>query len=177
MTKQTFKKGALVFKEGDTGSSMYEIVSGSVGVYVAYGTAHEKKLTELKAGACFGEMGILTSMPRSATIVAMGEGVELQEIGADEFDAYLDKNPEKVRGMLRELCFQLRDLTVDYVEVCQTVADLHETETRGEERSPELSGRMEQIVNIYQNRYPALFSIIMKEKKDDVRFVFDASRS
>ena len=34
--------------------------------------------------------------------------------------------------------------------------------------------RMKNIISIYQNRYPALFSIEMKEAKDDVKFIFNA---
>ena len=36
--------------------------------------------------------------------------------------------------------------------------------------------RMNSIVKTYQNRYPTLFDITMKEAKDDVRFVFSVSR-
>ena len=57
----------MIFQEGSTGSSMYELKSGSIGIYAAYGTANEKKLTELEAGRIFGEMGVIDVMPRSAT--------------------------------------------------------------------------------------------------------------
>lgn len=40
--------------------------------------------------------------------------------------------------------------------------------------SKALENRMNTIVSIYQVRYPALFSIEMKEAKDDVRFIFNA---
>ena len=36
--------------------------------------------------------------------------------------------------------------------------------------------RMNKIVSIYQNRYPSLFSISMKETKDEVKFIYSATR-
>ena len=38
------------------------------------------------------------------------------------------------------------------------------------------SDRMNSVVSIYQNRYPALFSISMKEAKDEVRFIYRVTR-
>lgn len=34
------------------------------------------------------------------------------------------------------------------------------------------ANQMNHIVSIYQNRYPALFNISMKEAKDDVKFIY-----
>jgi len=61
-----FSRGDVIFMENSIGSSMYEIKSGSVGIYAAYGTDSERKLTELEAGRIFGEMGVIDVMPRSA---------------------------------------------------------------------------------------------------------------
>ena len=45
-TKQ-FKQGEVIFKEGTLGSVMYEIKSGTVGIFAAYGTSDEKQLTAM----------------------------------------------------------------------------------------------------------------------------------
>ena len=55
---KTFSKNDVIFNEGAYGQCMYEIQSGSVDIYVDFGTADEKLLTTLEAGRFFGEIGI-----------------------------------------------------------------------------------------------------------------------
>ena len=52
-----FKNGDVIFRQGDPGDCMYDIFSGRVGVYTAYGTPDEKLIAELKAGEFFGAGG------------------------------------------------------------------------------------------------------------------------
>ena len=46
----TFNRGNVIFRQGDFSHGMYDILSGSVGIYVGYGTEHEVELNVLKAG-------------------------------------------------------------------------------------------------------------------------------
>ena len=113
-----FKQGEIIFRQGDPGDSMYDIFSGRVGVYAAYGTANEKLLTELKANEFFGEMGLLEKAPRSATVVAL-EDTAVYVIGEDDFNDYFIKQPEKALQIMRQLSQRLRRRTEDYLEACQ----------------------------------------------------------
>ena len=56
-----------ILTEGEEAKAMYWIVRGAVAVTSRDG---EATYAELKAGAFFGEIGILMEMPRTATIVA-----------------------------------------------------------------------------------------------------------
>ena len=47
---KVFKIGEVIFKEGDLENCMYNIVTGSVGIYANYGKEAEKLLVDLKAG-------------------------------------------------------------------------------------------------------------------------------
>lgn len=87
-----FSRGDVIFMENSIGSSMYEIKSGSVGIYAAYGTDSERKLTELEAGRIFGEMGVIDVMPRSATAIAMSD-TEVERSPRRTSRAILTKNP------------------------------------------------------------------------------------
>ena len=40
---QTYKKGQVIFKEGDKADCMYDIRWGSVGIYANYGTKQENR--------------------------------------------------------------------------------------------------------------------------------------
>lgn len=112
-----FRQGDVIFQEGSIGNSMYELKSGSVGVYASYGAANEKKLTELEAGRIFGEMGVIDVMPRSATVVAMSDA-EVEEITSADVSRYFDENPERLLAILRGLSRRLRELTADYQQAC-----------------------------------------------------------
>ncbi len=46
---ETFKKGTIIFREGEPGKCMYDIFTGSVNVYKDYGTPSEKLLTTVGA--------------------------------------------------------------------------------------------------------------------------------
>ena len=174
MKKNVYQKGTIVFREGDAGNSMYIIRAGSVGIYCDYGKEDEKKLVELHKEDSFGELSILESEDRSATAIVMENGTELEEIDSAGFDAFLKEHPDFAKQAMLQMSRRIRDLTNDYMAVCRTVVDIHQAETSGAQKSPELSDRMKQVVDIYQNRYPTLFNITMKEAKDDVRFVFSA---
>ena len=63
MRGASYKKGEIIFREGDPGNCMYDIFWGRVGVYTGYGTPQEKKLAELKTEDFFGEMVCWTERP------------------------------------------------------------------------------------------------------------------
>ncbi len=64
-----FQKNDILFESGDTSREMYIIRSGSVRV-VIYKNDQMITLTELGKGNYIGEMGFLTGVPRSATVIA-----------------------------------------------------------------------------------------------------------
>jgi len=59
-------KGETVFLKGTIGSQMYLVLVGKLGVF-----DNQKLLAELKMGDMFGEMALVTSEPRSATVAAL----------------------------------------------------------------------------------------------------------
>ncbi len=56
----TFPEGSLILKEGDVNLDMYKIIQGKAEMYIGYGTEHEVLVGIIGAGACFGELGLLT---------------------------------------------------------------------------------------------------------------------
>ena len=50
MSSRSFSKNEVIFRQGDDAQEMFDIVSGSVGVYINYGQENETQLTVLKAG-------------------------------------------------------------------------------------------------------------------------------
>jgi type IV pilus assembly protein PilB len=66
-----FAPQQVIVKEGGPGDSMFFIRNGAVEIHKRDpNTGIDFLLTELKAGACFGEMALLTGKPRGATVLA-----------------------------------------------------------------------------------------------------------
>lgn len=65
-----FPEGAVIFKVGDPGDSMYVLASGEVQLSVKTKTGEEMFLERPGAGDFFGEISLLTGAPRTATVLA-----------------------------------------------------------------------------------------------------------
>lgn len=105
-----FKKGSVIFEEGDLGLAMYVIESGEVEIKKRIGKA-ESILAVLGKGDFFGEMCMLEEeSPRSATAVAK-EDVDAVMIDQSAFTYILEHNPEIAIRMMRKLVRRLRQTT------------------------------------------------------------------
>ena len=116
MKKAVFNKGEVVFREGDMGNCFYQIEKGEAGVYVSYGNADQRKLTEMKPGQFFGEMAVIEAWPRSSTIVAESD-LHVIEIGENELNAYFTEQPDKILALMKQLGNRIREMTTEYDQV------------------------------------------------------------
>lgn len=119
---EEYKKGTIIFREGDSGNYMYAVQGGAVGIYVHFGTVDEKKLTTLYANSFFGEMSLLDQAYRSATAVAEEDGTVLEIIRPEEIQILFKSNPLEVDMILCHLSNRLRKLTMDYAKACDAAA-------------------------------------------------------
>lgn len=101
----------IVVKEGDRGGSLYVIVDGEVAVTVGQGV-ESRELARLGQGAFFGELGLLTDNPRSATVTATGP-TRLLEISRDLAWEVIEHAPEVLRTLLRFFRDRMLDRLVD----------------------------------------------------------------
>ncbi len=104
-----FKKGEIVFREGDSGNKMYIIQSGAVEVIKKIGDDDEVVLAQLKKGDFFGEMAIIDNLKRSATIKAV-EDTEAIIFDDAVFRAQLSKLPDWFTSMFKVLSKRIRDM-------------------------------------------------------------------
>lgn len=155
MIKKTYNAKQIVFKEGEPGHCMYEIISGTVDVFTGYGTEKEKKLTTLEAGRIFGEMALVERNPRSATIVTGEEGAVLLEISDGELDLFLKEEPAQVKNIMASMSHRLRELTKDYLEVCNTIREMRDTDRKPDKRSEGLLSRIARFLSFSDAEEPA----------------------
>ena len=121
MIEEKFRKGKVVFNEGDPGNCLYYIRWGSVAVYSQYKTRNQKKLGELSCGSFFGEMGLIAGEKRNATVVSTDHETILNRITEAEFDQFVKENPGMVMDILRQLSHNLRNTTRKYLSLCKDV--------------------------------------------------------
>lgn len=105
-----FSAGQSIFAEGEVGTEMFVIQSGTVEVYKRSRRGEEKLLTTLEKGDFFGEMSILEDVPRTASARAKND-CELVRINQSTFDEMLRHNAEIAVRMLRKLSRRLRETT------------------------------------------------------------------
>lgn len=152
MRQLTFAKGDIIFRQGDTATVMYDIVSGTVGIFSDYQGAQEEKIAELDAGQILGEMGMIEIYPRSATAVALSDEVVLCELGEADLEAHFKDDPAKVLQLMRQLSARIRETTRKYTEVCGTVSRHQEAEEQGEVKS-ELLDEMDRYAEFYSTHW------------------------
>jgi CRP-like cAMP-binding protein len=99
----SFEPGQAIVERGDPGDAMYIVLSGVAEVDVG-GRYHR-----LQRGDFFGEMAVLAGKPREATVKAV-EPLEALRIPSDDFQAFLEKNPQIATGMLKSLVERLREV-------------------------------------------------------------------
>ena len=98
-----FENGELVFEAGEPGDALYLVIEGRVRVHRG-----ERQIAELAERTCFGEMAILDSAPRSASVTCASEAVCLK-IEREDFYEILGEKPEIAQGIIRVLSARLRD--------------------------------------------------------------------
>lgn len=83
--------GDYLFKQGDSGDSLYLVGSGSVAVVITVG-GKTRILRRYQAGALLGEMAVYTGEPRSASVL-IEEDAALYRLNAGQLALLQENNP------------------------------------------------------------------------------------
>lgn len=148
MKTLNFDTNDVIFKQGDFSSTMYNIVSGCVGIFKDYDTEDAKELAELGPDNFLGEMGFLEVYPRSATAVAL-EPTVLEELGDDDLNDYFRTKPDKLLVIMKQISHRLRETDQKYVDACRTVYETAAAEQSGEAKSEQLQNQIDTICTEY----------------------------
>jgi len=121
LVPRSFPRGATVFNEGETGSSLFVVRRGELIVFhrPPEGGRAPVKLTRLREGDFFGEMTLIEMQPRSATVQVDRDADLLELRACDLYELY--KKDVKAYVMVlqninRELCRRLRRASHRLVE-------------------------------------------------------------
>ena len=105
----SFKKGDVLFEQGDLPKHAYLIQSGLVVISASRG-GQEVVIDTLKRGDFVGEMALVDNEPRSATAIA-GEETTCVEISKQEIEASLAKADLLTYALVKLLTKRLRKVT------------------------------------------------------------------
>ena len=134
LVERRYRKGSVIFFEGDPGDALFIVGAGTVKIYRVAEDGREKTLAILREGDIFGEMALLDEEPRSAIAESL-DATTLYALHRKEFLAFLANNPSMAIHIIKVLCGRLRRANAQVMDVVfkdvksrvvQTLIDLAE---------------------------------------------------
>src|SRR5262245_53441604 len=113
--RHKFERGDIIIHEGDTGDALHLIAKGHVAVSVATPVGDAVTLLVLREGDCVGELAILSSGPRGASVTAL-DSVETCTLHSEEVNDLRSLHAEIDRVLVEALVAQVRGLTSALVD-------------------------------------------------------------
>jgi CRP-like cAMP-binding protein len=135
LRSQPFGPGEALCRQGESADSLYIVRSGRVHVRVQADGA-EKEVAQLGPGSYFGEMGLMTGEPRTATVVAEGH-VDALRLGKEPFRRLLANRPELAESIAEVLAHRRVEL-----EAVRDSLDQDAKKRRQREHHNQLLGRI-----------------------------------
>ncbi len=102
--EEVFSEGELLAERGEYGDTMFVIHEGEVAVL----GAKDEVVVTRGAGEFIGEMALISSQPRSASLRAQTH-VRVLHIHKPDFEAILRERPDTALALMRVLCNRLVD--------------------------------------------------------------------
>ena len=99
-----FPADCAIFAEGDRGDLLYILVSGRVKIHL-----DDVQLAEVTSGSYFGEMAILESRPRSASVTTV-EPSKCLVLTQEQVYQAIKERPEVTIKIIHHLCQRVRSL-------------------------------------------------------------------
>jgi CRP-like cAMP-binding protein len=102
LAERRLRRGEALFREGESGTELFFIRTGSVIVSKHVAGRVEQVLARLGAGDFFGEMSLFDGQPRSATIQAETDTV-LYWLDRANLDQLIEQNPRAATAFFTQL--------------------------------------------------------------------------
>lgn len=120
--EEHYAPGALIVGEGEAGNRMFFLAAGQVEVVKQGATSPQVRLAALGVGDFFGEMSLVESVARSASVVAVDHVTAYTLKGVDFHRLYRHR-PEQygivMLNLARDLARRLRSLDARFCDLSQ----------------------------------------------------------
>ena len=145
---RSWKRGEVIFREGDAGDTCYLVQSGAVLLTREHGDGRQLALAELRAGSLFGELAIFRGETRSATAEVL-EATRAVALLAGDFQRLIKGNPELALKLLATLAERVSRTNERLIQQSfQTVAGRVASALLGQTRARQAEGAPENGVLI-----------------------------
>jgi len=104
--KRAFGQDEEIFAEGDTGDGVYVVLDGKVRIINLANDFKEIVLGELEAGQIFGEMALIDSKPRSASVIPFTP-CEVAFMSKRKFDHLIQTKSDLAYRFMSSVCLSL----------------------------------------------------------------------
>ncbi|MDD4928022.1 MAG: mechanosensitive ion channel family protein [Gallionella sp.] len=131
-----FAKGNIISRQGAIAHWLYIIINGEAEVYLEAPNGERRSVNILSKGSFFGEMGMMTGEPRSASVIAITD-VECYRLDKEAFAVIMQARPS--------LAEDITHILVERRAQLDSVMHHLDEQTRSQEKS---SQRNELLVSI-----------------------------
>ena len=107
---RNFPKKTQIVTEGDDSHSLYFVLSGRVRIYLDDENGKEITVNTHKAGEFFGELGLIRSIPRTASVLTL-EDSRLGILPEADFRRCLSQHPAFSMSLIQNLSMRLVEAT------------------------------------------------------------------
>ena len=107
MSPVRMERGDILFREGESGDSLYVIGEGKIKLGRSSSDGRENLVAILGPGEMFGELSLFDPGPRTMTATAVAE-TQLMGLGNDSLTGLLTGRPEVAKALLGALAKRLR---------------------------------------------------------------------
>jgi len=113
--KLSFRKGEVIFREGESSDALYVIEQGIVEISALIGPRERRVFAIFGVGDYFGEIAVIDSKPRSATAIAKVDTV-VSCISRDKVWRMFARSPRLLVTMMHGFSQRLREFDQRYLQ-------------------------------------------------------------
>jgi small-conductance mechanosensitive channel/CRP-like cAMP-binding protein len=137
-----FAQGAVMTHQGAVAHWLYLITSGEADVLWVAPDGEKRLLTTVPAGSVFGEMGLMTGAPRSATVVAKTD-VDCYRLDKSGFEDIIRARPELAESMAHILATRMQQ-----IDELQTLYHSEKTESEHAQHRAAIVSRIKDFFSL-----------------------------
>jgi CRP/FNR family transcriptional regulator, cyclic AMP receptor protein len=150
LTRRKFAKGASLYRQGETGSNVYVVVSGRIGIAMLGAGGQELMIDIVGTGALCGEGAAFDGLPRFSSASAL-EASEVLVVPVGEFCKLMSSDVELAALIAQNIALKQRTLASRLVQVAQASPEARITELLAQISFPDSPAIMlthQQIANL-----------------------------
>ena len=111
MQTTRYAAGELICRQGDPSDSLFLLRSGVAQAFLKSLTG-SRTIARLRPGDVIGEVGVVTNLPRSASVIARSDAVVLQ-VARDDVGSLLTRHPRLLANITQVIGGRLAKMNAD----------------------------------------------------------------